>query len=196
MNNVFINKLCDTIRRERMWRGMTASDLAHQSGISLSYLSKIEHGAANPSIKVVTKIAEILGVTTESLIHGGSHSASYPHEVNKIRKLPKVVRRGERKKMTPANSSVVYELLTPDLQRNLQLILVRHNPGETIQHYAHEGEESIFCLEGKIRITIGDEDVILEPGDCISFDSLIPHSATATEEGPAVLISAQTPPSF
>jgi quercetin dioxygenase-like cupin family protein len=98
--------------------------------------------------------------------------------------------------MRPANSSVVYELLTPDLQRRLQFILVRHLPGETVHTYAHEGEETVLCLEGRLCIVVGEQEFILEPGDTISFDSLAPHSATAVGEAPAVIVSAQTPPSF
>jgi quercetin dioxygenase-like cupin family protein len=179
-----------------MWQGMTAAELARSCNISFSYLSKIEHGVANPSMNIVTTIANFLKVPPESLLNGHFHNGSRPSEPRRPHMFPKVVRRNERKMMRPPNSSVNYELLTPDLQRNLQLIMVRHNPGETVQFYSHEGEESILCLEGQINMTVEDEKFTLGPGDCISFDSTIPHSATASEEGPAVLISAQTPPSF
>jgi quercetin dioxygenase-like cupin family protein/DNA-binding XRE family transcriptional regulator len=191
-----LNLLGDSIRRERRWKGVTATELARSCEISLSYLSKIEHGLANPSIKVVNTIATVLNVSPESLLNSNSHNGSRPIEPRRSHMFPKVVRRNQRKTMRPANSSVDYELLTPDLQRNLQLIMVRHNPGETVQFYSHEGEESILCLEGQLDITVGAEEFTLEPGDCISFDSTIPHSATASDEGPAILISAQTPPSF
>jgi quercetin dioxygenase-like cupin family protein len=179
-----------------MWQGMTAAELARLCDISVSYLSKIEHGQANPSMKVVSTIAESLKVSPESLLVGNVHNGSHAVESRRPQMEPRLVRRNERKTMRPANSSIDYELLTPDLQRNLQLIMVRHSPGEKVQFFSHHGEESILCLEGRIIMNVGGKKYTLEPGDCISFDSTIPHSATATEDGPAVLISAQTPPSF
>jgi transcriptional regulator with XRE-family HTH domain len=186
-----------TIKLNRTWKGLSASKLANKAGISSSYLSKIEGNKVNPSIGVVVDIANALDVNLDELMKTGY---SLPTDTNGQNLKPNlraaVVRSEERKTMRPVGSSVVYELLTPDLQRNIQLILVRHKPGEKEIFFSHIGEESILCLESKARVTVGNEIFILDPGDCLSFASTISHSVTTVGDAPCVIISAQTPPSF
>lgn len=35
--------------------------------------------------------------------------------------------------------------------------------------YRHSGEEFIYCLQGRLRLTIAKETIILEPGDAVTF---------------------------
>lgn len=41
--------------------------------------------------------------------------------------------------------------------------------------YKHEGEELLFVLEGTMRFFHGTDEFIAEEGDCLYFDSGIPH---------------------
>ena len=41
--------------------------------------------------------------------------------------------------------------------------------------YQHEGQEIIFVLEGTMIFQHGTEELIVEAGDCVYFDSGIPH---------------------
>jgi transcriptional regulator with XRE-family HTH domain len=50
------------IKERRNILGMTQGDLAELAGISPNTLYKIERGQANPSIKILNKIAVILGM--------------------------------------------------------------------------------------------------------------------------------------
>lgn len=59
-----------TIRRLRRSRGMEQSDLAENSGITQSHLSKIENGKANPSLKKLRIIADALGVDEQVFFNG------------------------------------------------------------------------------------------------------------------------------
>ncbi len=62
------SSLGDTIRRLRLSRGMEQHLLAESSGITQSHLSKIENGKANPSLKKLRLIAEVLEYDTKSLL--------------------------------------------------------------------------------------------------------------------------------
>lgn len=42
--------------------------------------------------------------------------------------------------------------------------------------FQHDGEEMLFVLQGKIRFKYDDTEFVLEEGDCIYFDSSIPHT--------------------
>ena len=196
MDKPNVQTIGKSIRLNRTWRGLTLDELAKAAGVSPAYLSRIECGKANPSLQVLNEIARALGVSTDGLLSSQLQTPIHQNGPGKRHLIPTIVRRDARMTMKRPPSSVIYELLTPDLQRQLQLTYVRHEPGETALTFSHEGEESIFCLEGTLQIIIGEQEFLLEPGDCISFDSSVPHRATAAGDGPAIIISAMTPPSF
>ncbi|QDH81451.1 helix-turn-helix transcriptional regulator [Echinicola soli] len=57
-----MNEIGNSIRERRKMLGITQSDLAEMAQISINTLYKIERGEANPSIRVLNKIANILGL--------------------------------------------------------------------------------------------------------------------------------------
>lgn len=59
-----------TIKEIRKQRNLTQKQLADQIEISRSYLSDIENGNKNPSIKTTQRLAEKLGVTVAYLTSG------------------------------------------------------------------------------------------------------------------------------
>jgi len=56
------------VRLARQRAKLTQEELADEAGIDLSYGSRIERGSANPSIEILAKLAEVLGVSTSSLL--------------------------------------------------------------------------------------------------------------------------------
>jgi transcriptional regulator with XRE-family HTH domain len=55
------------VRRLRTEAGMTQNDLSERCGMFRTYLSRIEGGLANPSIRVMVVLANILGVKIAEL---------------------------------------------------------------------------------------------------------------------------------
>jgi len=55
------------IRRMRALQGSTQEELAHRAGVHVTYLSGIERGLRNPSLKYIRGIAEALGASTAEL---------------------------------------------------------------------------------------------------------------------------------
>jgi transcriptional regulator with XRE-family HTH domain len=54
----------------REQRGLSQLELAIRAGVSKSYVSDLENGRRNPSIKVLQKVASGLGVSLEKLFQG------------------------------------------------------------------------------------------------------------------------------
>ena len=50
------------IKERRALLGLTQQDLADYSGVSLRIIKSIETGKGNPSVRTLTKIADILGL--------------------------------------------------------------------------------------------------------------------------------------
>jgi mannose-6-phosphate isomerase-like protein (cupin superfamily) len=108
----------------------------------------------------------------------------------------RVVRRGHRKKIVMRWGGL-YEMLCPDLRHKIEFIYLHYPVGAKAQEfYSHEGEECGVVLEGEFKGVIGDETVVLGPGDSIYYDSSIPHRWQNVGETEVQAIWAITPPSF
>ena len=185
----------------RMHANLNIEKLAKLSGISPSYISKVESDKSIPSIDVLESLSSALETTASKLLayppFSPSNVASGSHETKKRPKLlPIVVRKNGRKKIRPPNTNVDYELLTPDLQRDLEFVMVVHPPREKTEPFSHVGEESMLCLSGSICIVIGEEKFVLHEGDTLSFDCSVPHYVINDSDEDAVLVIASTPASF
>jgi transcriptional regulator with XRE-family HTH domain len=182
------------IRTLRLERGLTLQAVAEVARVSQSLISQIERGLASPSINTLRRIAGALDVPIAALFLGGGMSDDESDRAG--RRL--VVRRHERKGLHVPRSKVVYELLTPDLNRRIEFIWIEYKPG-AITHaepMSHPGEENAVCLEGSVVVTIENQEFVLAEGDSISFDSGRVHQVENRSRRRAVLVSAITPPAF
>lgn len=171
------------IREFRTERGLTLAGLAVRVGVTRSFLSSVERGIAYPSILVLRSIAAALEVPVFLLFTG--------RESNGI-----VVRRGERKMIRPPNAPYSYELVSPDVQHRMEMIIMRLKPGADPKPLAHAGEECALVLKGHVVLTIGGIDYELSEGDSIYYNSGLPHCARVIGNEEAQVVSAITPPSF
>jgi transcriptional regulator with XRE-family HTH domain len=56
-------QLLKTIRARRQLLKVTQADLAELSGVSLRTVKSIEEGTANPTVEIIAKILDILGLS-------------------------------------------------------------------------------------------------------------------------------------
>jgi transcriptional regulator with XRE-family HTH domain len=56
------------VRRLRQQKGLTQEELAFEAEIDLTYMGGIERGKRNPSLLVMARIADALGVPLPKLI--------------------------------------------------------------------------------------------------------------------------------
>jgi transcriptional regulator with XRE-family HTH domain len=66
--NSLIEAVCRCINKRRESLGLSQEELAQRSGLHRTYVSDIERGARNPSLKTICRLAEGLGLTTAQLI--------------------------------------------------------------------------------------------------------------------------------
>jgi transcriptional regulator with XRE-family HTH domain len=171
------------IRQIRTDRGLSLAGLASKVGVTRSFVSSVERGIAYPSVLVLREIAAALDVPV-FMLFTGAESTGF------------VVRPGERKRIQPPSSPISYELLSPDLQRKIEMIIMRLEPGSESVSGAHEGEEVSFLLQGHVVVTVGGIEYELHEGDTIYFASGLPHKVRSLDEAESIMIAAITPPSF
>jgi transcriptional regulator with XRE-family HTH domain len=195
------------LKEIRRGQGVTLQQIADQTGLSKSFVSQIETGAANPSIGSLKKITDVLGVPLGALFTNGEHRPGEPPAAlsNSNGALQavdpsgavRVVRRNRRKVLIEPGKKGKMYLLTPDLQRKLEVILGEEEPGNADEEwYSHIGEECGFVLEGRYEVCVGDQVFVLEAGDSITFPSHIPHKTRVLGDQPVRTIWVITPPSF
>lgn len=177
------------IRGAREKHELTLEAVAKRTNLSVSYLSQIERNLLHPSVGTLKTIAQALGIPAGKLM--------FPAATGPRRALVATQRKGERKRIVFPNSSIEYELLTPDLRRRVSMLWLTAKPGaESGPSATHDGEDGVVVLKGRLSVEIGGVWHELKAGDSIYFSSAMPHrwcnkSATVTEA-----IWVTSPPSF
>jgi len=185
-NSEDLSNLGSQLQQLRQQKRLTLERLAELSGVSAGRLSQLERGLGNPSCITLSKIAYGLGVPI-GLFFQGLEFDSNP-----------LVRKNYRKKLVLEDKNLVYELLTPDLNRSLEFVWVEFAPGISTEQrpFCHEGEEAGLVLQGSLEIHWGDNIYLLEAGDSISYRCNVPHWYRNPGKEKTVSVWAITPPSF
>jgi len=177
------------IRRARKEQGLTLQQVAENSELSLSYLSQIERNLLNPSVGTLKRIAEALDLPAGKLM--------FSSEVGSSRATVAVLRKGQRKRVSFPQSSITYELLTPDLRRRASLLWLSAEPdAESGAPLTHEGEDVVVVLKGRLDVEVGGTWYELAVGDSIYFNSELPHRWCNKGKRTTEAIWVSAPPSF
>ena len=86
-------------------------------------------------------------------------------------------------------SAYTYETLgAGKAERKMEPFLVRLQPllGRNVVRNSHEGEEFLFVLSGKVEVFLDKYSDVLSEGDCIYYNSSIPHHVHSTDESEAL----------
>ena len=178
-------RMGNKIRKLRISKGINLTGFAKKIDKTPSYLSQIERGMASPSIMALREISKALNVPIfYFLIDDKEQSA--------------IVRKNERRVLQFPKSHLTYELISPDVSHQIEMIRTRIEVGASTcsKPLSHEGEECTLVIEGKMKIQVGDEFFILEEGDSIYYIASIPHKITSIGDKGLVIISAITPSNF
>lgn len=62
------------VRRYRKLKGMSQEELSLEAGMKRSYVSDLERGTRNPSVRALGRLAEALGVEPTALLEKGDVS--------------------------------------------------------------------------------------------------------------------------
>ncbi len=177
----------EKIRDLREKKGLSLQDLANRSGYSSAILSQIENHMDSPPLGSLIKIAKALEVKVGSFF-GQEPRESYAI-VRKEERRHAPSRFGSKEGVSYGYS---YESLGFDKKdRHMEPFLVTLEP-PTIKSEklsTHEGEEFIFVLEGEMEVILGNHKDVLNPGDCIYYDSTVPHKVQCHRGAPTRILA-------
>lgn len=196
------------MRKQRQSKNITLKDMSEKTALSISFLSEIERGVARPSMTSLRKIAQALGISLLSFADDSNDiednqipikSVTGADKKDKYVSSVKVVRAGQRKKLGYPDRPGYYELLTPDLNRLLEVLYTKLEPGfetGTEPILDPPGEKFIFVLKGTYQTTIDEETYTLGAGDSIYYPADAPVYFKNTSDSSTELILVVTPPGF
>ncbi|NEB20203.1 helix-turn-helix domain-containing protein [Streptomyces coelicoflavus] len=159
------------LRQLRKEREVTLTALSETTGISASTLSRLESGLRKPSLELLLPIAQAHRVPLDELV--GAPPVGDP----RVRAEP-IVRHGRTHwpLTRQAGGLQAFKVLEP--QRK-----------EEPDPRTHEGYEWLYVLSGRLRLVLGEHDVVLSAGEAAEFDTRVPHWFGSTGEGPAEFLS-------
>jgi transcriptional regulator with XRE-family HTH domain len=158
------------LQKLRKQRGITLTGLAAATGISKSTLSRLETGQRRPSLEVLLPLAQAYRVPLDDLV--GAPDVGDP----RIRLKPRRV-----------NGRTVLPLTSPGGVQAWKIVIPRTQ--STPRPRAHDGFEWLYVLSGRMRLILGDQDLVLGVGEAAEFDTQVPHWFGSTGEGPAEVLS-------
>ncbi|MEP6650703.1 MAG: helix-turn-helix domain-containing protein [Lapillicoccus sp.] len=152
----------ERLRAVRHQRGGTLAQLSAATGISVSTLSRLESGRRRPTLELLLLIAAAWRVQLDELV--GAPPTGDP------RIHPRPVQRHGRTfvplSQQPGGLQAYKILIPPTTDRPARL-------------NSHEGYEWIYVLSGRLRLRLGDQDLVIAPGEVVEFDTRTPHAIEA-----------------
>ena len=147
------------LRALRRARGITLADLADETGLTASTLSRLENGKLRPTLEQLLPLARAHGVPLDELVGAPPTGDPRVH-------LRPITRHGRT--MVPltrrAGGVQAYKMVIP-----------ASRTAAVCEPKTHEGYEWLYVLSGRLRLVLGERDLVLAPGEAAEFDTRVPH---------------------
>lgn len=174
-------ELAQRIRKLRLDRRMTLEQVASQTGLTRSWLSKVENFRVTPSLTALGEIALALGVPLSQLVEG----LDAKPQVVVIRKDDRLTvdRDGDR-------SNIKYESLAHKrANRAMDPFFLTLQARDTSREpLSHEGEEFLMVISGQVDMKFGADVYHLQTGDTMYFDGSTRHCLVNPYETPCEVL--------
>ena len=154
----------------------TVEQMAEMLSVSVDEYRKYENGEADMSISFLVKLSEVLNVDMTELLTG---------QAPRLNTLSGT--RAGQGHLTDCHDQYVYKNLAYNfIHRKIEPMYVTVQPedNKTLTPNSHDGQEFDYILSGSMHIVIGKNDLILNPGDSVYYDSRTPHAMEAAGDSP------------
>jgi transcriptional regulator with XRE-family HTH domain len=141
--------------------------VADRAAIDVSTLSRLESGKRRLALDHVPALAAALGVSADELL--GAPEAADP----RIRSRPQRRHGLTIWPLTRPGSSAAHAY-------KVRISVARRVPPDPLP--VHAGEDWIYVLQGRMRLLLGDTDLIIKPGEAAQFSTWTPHWFGVVEE--------------
>jgi len=183
----------EKIRALRESRQITVEDLMERTGLAQEQIERIESNVDIPSLAPLIKIARALGVRLGTFLDDQDGSGAVvcrkeEHTDNSISFSNNAV---------SARTHMQYHSLSASkADRHMEPFIIDINQTDenAYELSSHEGEEFIYVMEGVVEIAYGKKKHVIESGDSIYYDSIVPHHVHGFEgQAARILAVVYTP---
>ncbi len=145
------------LRAIRERRRSTLAQVSAATGISASTLSRLESGARRPTLELLLRLARVYDMPVDDLIADGATLDP------RVRRAPM---------QHPGRTMVPLTNRPGDVLAYKMII----EPSEQVtRQRIHDGYEWMYVLAGRLRLLLGELDLVLRPGEVAEFDTRTPH---------------------
>lgn len=167
-----MDKIGKRIQSYREKQDLTIKDLASRTSLTEDFIRAVEDDDMYPSLQPLVKLARALGVRLGTFLD--DHVSSDPL-------ITRLADREEELIMHPDGKEAglkFHSLGKGKTDRHMEPFFIELLPESQKDDHlsSHEGEEFIVVHSGKLRVVYGKEESILEAGDSIYFNSVVPHN--------------------
>lgn len=164
----------EKIKSLRETREISVAELAERTGLSVEQIERIENNIDIPSLAPLIKIARALGVRLGTFLDDQDEMGAV------------VCRKQETADATisfsnnavDARTHMHYHSLSKSkADRHMEpfIIDIEAVGDADYELSSHEGEEFVYVMEGAIEVCHGKKKYVIEAGDTIYYDSIVPH---------------------
>jgi transcriptional regulator with XRE-family HTH domain len=164
------------LRDLRLASARTLAQISESTGISVSTLSRLESGQRKPTLELLLPLAQEYSVAIDELVHA-------PHvEDPRVEQHP-FTRNGR--------TFVPLSRASTGLQAFRQIIpgLAPGTESARPAQKTHEGYDWFYVLSGRMRLALGEHDLVLGPGEVAEFDCRVPHGFDSAGPDPVEVLS-------
>jgi transcriptional regulator with XRE-family HTH domain len=173
------------LRAIRLRQGIGLRELARRLDLSPSSISQIETGKIRPSVRTLYALASEFGVTVDEVLFDEAPAAKPGGTASRFgvssagTEPGLTVQRAADRPAIALNSGVKWERLMFWGDEDVEFLEATYEPGGASSpddsFVRHNGHEFGYVLSGTLRVVVGFDDFVLEPGDSITFPSSTPH---------------------
>jgi len=160
------------IQKLRKAQGWSRESLAEATGQTPEFVARVESDDVSPPVSFLVRLAGALNIDPGTFLHKEEQA---------------VIRDQRAQAFIKRTRSYSYQTLTPEAENShLRAFMVTiesqhaHKPVE----YKHEGEEFIYVMNGDLEFSLGGKIHVLKRGECIHFNSDIPHKLKSLSNEP------------
>ena len=159
----------DTLAALRQAQALSLDELSRKAGVSKSMLSQIERAQANPTVAVVWRLANALGVPLGDLLGGAPALAAPAISVVPVHATPSL--------RNPDGTSELRILGPIELAGQFEWYALTLQGGGALESQAHEHgtREHLTVVSGSLEVSSGAEQQRLKHGDSARYAADRPH---------------------
>ncbi len=177
----------EKIKALRENQGISLEQLAERAGLAIEQIDRIENNIDLPSLAPLIKIARVLGVRLGTFLDDQEELG------------PVVCRKREATDSISFSNNAIqsrkhmeyHSLSKSKADRHMEPFIIDVTPTDDNAFVlsSHEGEEFIMVMSGTMEISYGKHTYLLEEGDSIYYDSIVPHHVHAYQGQAAKILA-------